>query len=131
MRGVKRKNIVGAHKGRVPAGSESVRAPISRASRAERYAAGKALREACPREAHGVWKAPSGRRDENVPPIGRRVSRRRGVASRGPEARGLGGGGLCDSPRGRCCAAGLSLKSVSVSDRTMSASGSTSESRTV
>lgn len=63
MSGVNRKVIVGARKGRVPAGSESVRAPISRASRAERYAAGKALREVCPREAHGVWKAPSGRRD--------------------------------------------------------------------
>jgi uncharacterized protein (DUF2252 family) len=47
----------------VPAGSESVRATIERASSAERYAAGKALREVCPREAHGVWKAPSGRRD--------------------------------------------------------------------
>jgi uncharacterized protein (DUF2252 family) len=27
----------------------------------ERYAAGKALRDACPREAHAVWKAPRGR----------------------------------------------------------------------
>ena len=33
------------------------------ASRAERYAAGKALRAACPRNAHGGWKAPSRRRD--------------------------------------------------------------------
>jgi len=30
---------------------------------AERYAAGKALREVCPREAHAAWKAPSGRPD--------------------------------------------------------------------
>jgi uncharacterized protein (DUF2252 family) len=30
---------------------------------AERYAAGKALRESCPREAHAGWKAPVGRRD--------------------------------------------------------------------
>jgi uncharacterized protein (DUF2252 family) len=29
----------------------------------ERYAAGKALRETCPREAHAAWKAPSDRRD--------------------------------------------------------------------
>lgn len=29
----------------------------------ERYAAGKALREACPREAHALWKAPAGRRN--------------------------------------------------------------------
>ena len=32
-------------------------------SRAERYAVGKALRKACPRESHAGWKAPSGRRD--------------------------------------------------------------------
>jgi len=30
---------------------------------AEQYAVGKALRKACPREAHAVWKAPSDRRD--------------------------------------------------------------------
>ncbi len=29
----------------------------------ERYAAGKALREACPREAHAVWKSPADRPD--------------------------------------------------------------------
>ena len=63
MSRVTRKDIVGARKGRDPAGSESVRAPSPRASRSERYAAGKALRGVCPREAHGVWKAPSGRRD--------------------------------------------------------------------
>ena len=32
-------------------------------SRAEHYAAGKALRDACPRESHAKWKAPSDRRD--------------------------------------------------------------------
>lgn len=32
-------------------------------SRAERYAAGKALRASCPRESHAGWKAPSERRD--------------------------------------------------------------------
>ena len=32
-------------------------------SRAEHYAAGKALREACPRQAHAAWKPPSDRRD--------------------------------------------------------------------
>ncbi|NWF83669.1 MAG: DUF2252 domain-containing protein [Bryobacteraceae bacterium] len=39
--------------------------PGSTASRtyAERYAAGKALRESCPRNAHARWKAPAGRRD--------------------------------------------------------------------
>jgi hypothetical protein len=30
---------------------------------AERYAAGRALREACPRKAHAAWKAPAGRPD--------------------------------------------------------------------
>ena len=34
-----------------------------RRSRAERLAAGKKLRDACPREAHAVWKAPAGRPD--------------------------------------------------------------------
>jgi uncharacterized protein (DUF2252 family) len=33
------------------------------ASRAEKYAAGKALRTNCPRNAHAAWKAPSNRRD--------------------------------------------------------------------
>jgi uncharacterized protein (DUF2252 family) len=33
------------------------------ASAEERLAAGKALRKACPRESHAVWKAPPGRRD--------------------------------------------------------------------
>jgi uncharacterized protein (DUF2252 family) len=32
-------------------------------STAERYAAGKALRQACPRESHAVWKPPAGRKD--------------------------------------------------------------------
>jgi uncharacterized protein (DUF2252 family) len=34
-----------------------------RHSRAERRAKGKSLRDACPREAHAVWKAPAGRPD--------------------------------------------------------------------
>ncbi len=34
-----------------------------RRSRAERLAAGKKLRDVCPREAHAVWKAPAGRPD--------------------------------------------------------------------
>jgi uncharacterized protein (DUF2252 family) len=32
-------------------------------SQEERYAAGKALRKACPRESHAMWKAPATRRD--------------------------------------------------------------------
>ena len=52
-----------APKGRGQAGSESVRSLVPHASRAERLAAGKALREACPREAHAGWKPPADRRD--------------------------------------------------------------------
>jgi len=44
-------------------GHESHQSPVHPRSRAERYAAGKALREACPREAHADWKAPADRRD--------------------------------------------------------------------
>jgi hypothetical protein len=50
--------------------SETVRAasrpgggPTHHLSRAEQYAAGKGLREKCPRKSHGVWKPPPGRRD--------------------------------------------------------------------
>jgi uncharacterized protein (DUF2252 family) len=45
------------------AGPESHLLSAEPRSRAERYAEGKALREACPREAHGTWKAPADRRD--------------------------------------------------------------------
>jgi uncharacterized protein (DUF2252 family) len=37
--------------------------PVQPRSRAEHYAAGKALRTTCPRDAHAAWKAPSDRRD--------------------------------------------------------------------
>ncbi len=37
--------------------------PTRMRSRAESYAAGKALREKCPRASHATWKAPRGRRD--------------------------------------------------------------------
>jgi len=43
-------------------GMESVRL-AEPGSRAEQYAAGKALRTTCPREAHAAWKAPAKRRD--------------------------------------------------------------------
>ena len=45
------------------AGPDSHQLPVQPRSRAERYAEGKALREACPREAHTAWKAPSDRRN--------------------------------------------------------------------
>jgi uncharacterized protein (DUF2252 family) len=37
--------------------------PAPRLTRAEQYAAGKALRQACPRASHAAWKAPPGRLD--------------------------------------------------------------------
>ena len=45
--------------------SESERAQLfaSHPPRAERYAKGKTLREACPRTSHATWKAPAGRPD--------------------------------------------------------------------
>jgi uncharacterized protein (DUF2252 family) len=46
--------------GKVP---EHGRDLIWHLSTAERYAAGKALRKACPRESHAVWKVPAGRKD--------------------------------------------------------------------
>jgi uncharacterized protein (DUF2252 family) len=45
------------------AASEPGDVPAQTRSRAERYAAGKALRKSCPREWHGRWKAPSNRPD--------------------------------------------------------------------
>ena len=50
-------------KGRKSADSESLKAFARHRSRAERYAMGKALREACPRSSHAAWKAPAGRAD--------------------------------------------------------------------
>ena len=43
--------------------AKPARVPVQLQSRSEQYAAGKALRTACPREAHARWKAPSGRRN--------------------------------------------------------------------
>jgi len=48
-------------RGRTGAGGGGTR--IEPQTRAESYAAGKALRTACPRKAHAAWKAPSDRRD--------------------------------------------------------------------
>ncbi len=42
---------------------EAARASAQARSWRERYAAGKALRESCPRQAHASWKAPARRRD--------------------------------------------------------------------
>ncbi len=47
------------------ASSDGSTSPVAHSARTlkERYAAGKALREACPREAHALWKSPAGRPD--------------------------------------------------------------------
>jgi len=54
---------VTSSKGRGRADAESGRVRSQRPSRAERYAAGKALRDACPRTSHAAWKSPAGRKD--------------------------------------------------------------------
>src|SRR5436309_14562222 len=48
---------------RNPLSTKTPVAPARRANRAERYAAGKALRDRVPREQHGEWKAPKNRHD--------------------------------------------------------------------
>ncbi len=50
-------------KQRVMSRKASLREAAAGRTYAERYAAGKALREICPRKAHAGWKAPAGRRD--------------------------------------------------------------------
>ena len=45
------------------ASAEPDRGPGPRPSNEERYAAGKALRDACPRASHEAWRPPSGRKD--------------------------------------------------------------------
>jgi uncharacterized protein (DUF2252 family) len=57
------KNGPAAPLSRGPRGSAAAPALGKTSSWADRYAAGKALRESCPRASHAVWKAPSDRRD--------------------------------------------------------------------
>jgi uncharacterized protein (DUF2252 family) len=52
-----------AKRPQVRSSKKSDQVPVQPRSRAEHYAAGKALRAACPRDAHAAWKAPSDRRD--------------------------------------------------------------------
>ncbi len=63
MAAVKDSEPATSSKGRRAAGAEPGRAAVPSRTRAEQYAAGKALREACPRDAHAIWKPPAGRRD--------------------------------------------------------------------
>ncbi len=52
-----------SRKGPAPAEPKPDRLFTHRRSRTERLTAGKKLRDACPREAHALWKAPAGRPD--------------------------------------------------------------------
>ena len=63
MRAPVKKNSATSSKGPRPGRSKSAPAPVQPRSRAEQYAAGKALRESCPRDSHAAWKAPATRRD--------------------------------------------------------------------
>jgi len=63
MRVKNKGDSVTSSKGRGRAGADPVQVPFQPRSRAEQYAAGKALRTTCPRKAHANWKAPSDRRD--------------------------------------------------------------------
>ena len=63
MAAVKGPKQATSSKGSSTAGPRPGRPKAQPRTRAEQYAAGKASREACPRETHGVWKPPAGRRD--------------------------------------------------------------------
>ena len=57
-----RKRSATSSKRETPApSSPAIKAPGP--TRTEHYAAGKALRESCPRQAHAAWKPPQDRRD--------------------------------------------------------------------
>ena len=59
----KKQQAMNSRKESTQAESKPDRLLTHRRSRAERRAMGKKLRDACPREAHAVWKAPAGRPD--------------------------------------------------------------------
>ena len=61
--GVTKTNDSVASKGRGRAGAGPAEVVGPPRLQAEHYAAGKALRTKCPREAHAAWKAPSDRQD--------------------------------------------------------------------
>ena len=62
MRATMKRRPVASPRGRARAGAEAAQVVVPPGTRAEQYAAGKALRTSCPREAHAAWKAPSDRR---------------------------------------------------------------------
>jgi uncharacterized protein (DUF2252 family) len=61
-RSTKRESVT-TSKGQGRPASQPARDPAPLPSREALYAAGKALRKACPRESHAAWKAPSSRKD--------------------------------------------------------------------
>jgi len=63
MGGATKRKAVTPSNARGHASAEPAPAPRLHRSRAEQYAAGKALRATCPRDAHATWKAPADRRD--------------------------------------------------------------------
>jgi uncharacterized protein (DUF2252 family) len=63
MGAIAKRQPVTSPSGRTRADAEPARVVIQRRTRAEQYAEGKALREACPRQSHAAWKPPSDRRD--------------------------------------------------------------------
>jgi uncharacterized protein (DUF2252 family) len=63
MKSMDKPDSVRSLKGRDRAGAEPAQVPFQPRSRADQYAAGKALRTTCPRKAHAGWKSPSDRLD--------------------------------------------------------------------
>ena len=63
MGAISKRQPVTSPKGRIGARTKPNQVVVPSRSQAEHYAAGKALRGTCPRQAHGVWKAPSDRQD--------------------------------------------------------------------
>jgi uncharacterized protein (DUF2252 family) len=63
MAATRKTEVVTSAKRRTRPGNEPT--PVARSTRswAEHYAAGKALRESCPRDSHAAWKPPADRRD--------------------------------------------------------------------
>jgi len=61
--GTRKRKPARSSKTRGRAVAKPARVVVPSRTRAEHYAAGKALREKCPRDAHAAWKPPKDRRD--------------------------------------------------------------------
>src|SRR5512134_3876995 len=62
MKTATKRRPVGSRGGRTRAAAGAAQVVAQPGTRADHYAAGKALRTSCPRDAHAAWKAPSDRR---------------------------------------------------------------------